>query len=80
MSSKRALTGGTNDVNPQSISFIITESAPDTTTTLSVNIPVQRLPSGRGAQVLEVLKVSYNGSTFAGSSAGVAAYQYVYYS
>jgi len=77
MSSRRALTGGTGDVNPQALSWSITESGTDTTTVFTLNIPIQRLPQGRGAQVLEILRVSYNGATFGGGTAALAAYQYV---
>ena len=51
------LTGGTGDVSPQWMSFVATQSAADTTTTTTQAIPVQRLPTGGKAQVMEVLKV-----------------------
>jgi len=56
MASRRALTGGTGDVNPQWFTMNATQSGADATTTDSFPIPVQRLPQGRGAQVMEVLK------------------------
>jgi len=57
MATRRALTGGTGDVNPQWFTMNATESATDTTTTEAFPIPIQRLPSGRGAQVMEIFKV-----------------------
>lgn len=51
------LTGGTGDVSPQWMTFAATQSAADTTTTTTQTIPVQRLPHGEMAQVMEVLKV-----------------------
>lgn len=52
-----SLTGGTGDVSPQWLSFAATQSAADTTTTTTQTIPVQRLPHGDRAQVMEVLKM-----------------------
>jgi len=60
MASRRAITGGTGDVNPQYFLLNCTQTAADTTTTQATSIPVQRLPQGRGAQVMEVLKVILN--------------------
>lgn len=57
MSSARALTGGTRDVNPQFLSFAAAQSGADTTTTVTQAIPIQRLPIGGRSQVMEVLKV-----------------------
>lgn len=57
MGGEGGLTGGTGDVNPQWMTFSVTQSAADTTTTQQQNIPVQRLPQGGRAQVLEVLKI-----------------------
>jgi hypothetical protein len=68
MSSRRGLTGGTGDVNPQFLSWSVVQDAADSTTTLAVNIPVQRLPTTGRAQVMEVLSVKYDGSTLGGSS------------
>lgn len=53
---KRGLTGGTGDVNPQFFVMTAPQSAADTTTTTAFNIPIQRLPSGKSAQVMEILK------------------------
>lgn len=58
------LTGGTGDVNPQWLNFSVTQSAADTTTTATQNIPIQRLPQGGRAQVLEVLRVEISTSSF----------------
>lgn len=53
------LTGGTRDVKPQYLTFSITESAADTTTTVTQALPVLRnfTSTGGRAQVIEVLKV-----------------------
>lgn len=59
-----SLTGGTGDVNPQTLSFTVTQSAADTTTTASQAIPIQRLPSGGRSQVMEVLKVWFSHTAF----------------
>lgn len=53
------LTGGTGDVSPQWLTFSATQSGADTTTTTTQAIPVQRLPTGGKAQVMEVLKVAF---------------------
>ena len=52
------LTGGTGDVSPQWMTFTHTQSAADTTTTTTQQIPVQRLQTRNMAQVMEVLKVA----------------------
>lgn len=59
MSSNRALTGGTNDVNGQFLTLTLTQSAADTTTSGSFPIPIQRLPTNGRAQVLEILKLFF---------------------
>jgi len=41
------------------MSFSVNQSAADTTTTITQAVPVQRLPNGTKAQVMEVLKVGY---------------------
>jgi len=51
------LTGGTRDVSPQLLTVRVTQSAADTATTGTLAIPVQRLPTGNMAQVMEILKV-----------------------
>jgi len=75
MSSRRALTGGTGDVNPQYISVALNQSAADSTNTFALNIPVQRLPTGGKAQVMEVLKVSYESANFPGGGAATNSYR-----
>jgi len=58
MSRRRTtLTGGTGDVSPQFANFTATQSGADTTTTTSFAVPIQRLPAGNQAQVMEVLKI-----------------------
>ena len=65
-----SLTGGTGDVSPQWMSFVATQSAADTTTTITQAIPVQRQNNRGLAQVLEVLKVLFERpSLVAGASA-----------
>lgn len=54
--SEGGLTGGTGDVNPQLLSFTAVQSGADTTTTTTQNLPIQRLPTGGRAQVLELLR------------------------
>lgn len=60
-----SLTGGTRDVNPQPMKFQIkppaaVTSATPTIVAVAVPIPVQRIPSGRRAQVMEILKLQYD--------------------
>lgn len=57
------LTGGTGDVNPQYLSILASQSAADTTTTTQVQLPIQRLPTGGRAQVMELLKVFFTASS-----------------
>jgi len=55
------LTGGTRDVNPQTLGGKLTESAADTFTELEITVPVMRvgMPNNR-AQVIEVLWVEFD--------------------
>lgn len=69
-----SLTGGTGDVNPQYLSTFVTQTAADTTTTGTINLPVQRLPSGNKAQVMEVLKVFFFSSAPAEADSVISAY------
>jgi len=58
MSTTLELTGGSRDTNPQFISGTITESANDTTTSLAVPLPIDRLRNkGDLIGVVEILKV-----------------------
>lgn len=60
MATRRALTGGTGDVNPQFVTLNATQTGTDTTTTVAFPIPIQRLGTSRGserAQVMELLKI-----------------------
>lgn len=73
-----SLTGGTGDVNPQYINMTVTQSAADTTTTLTQALPIQRLPTGGKAQVMEVLKVFIQrptGQAIASATEAVDVYQ-----
>lgn len=77
MSSRRALTGGTGDVNPQFISWQVSQTSTDATTTLALAVPIQRLSQGAGrAQVLEVLKVKYEANTVGGSNGTETPHRY----
>jgi hypothetical protein len=76
MSSRRALTGGTGDVNPQFISFRATQTVTDATAVLTIPVPIQRMPSGGRAQVLEVLCVKYEANTFGGSNGTETVHRY----
>lgn len=55
----QSLTGGTGDVNPQYLTGSVIQSAADVTTTLQVQLPIQRIASNAPNQavVFEVLKV-----------------------
>lgn len=75
MASRRALTGGSMDVNPQLMSFSITQSGLDSTTSVAIPIPIQRLPQGRGAQVLEVLWVDYECSPNEGTGTSLTTHR-----
>lgn len=73
-----SLTGGTGDVSPQWMSFTVTQSAADTTTTATQAVPVQRLPTGARAQVMEVLRVDIKRPTvvtIASATEAVDSYQ-----
>lgn len=64
MASSRALTGGTNDVNPQPLRARVTLTALTTRTralsSIALPVPVQRLGAGNRAQVLEILKIDWD--------------------
>lgn len=69
MATRRGLTGGTGDVNPQFLSFRAAMDTISVTKTVAVPIPIQRMTQGAGrAQVLEVLAVKYDASTQGGSN------------
>ena len=52
------LTGGTRDVNPQAVNISTAESAANTFTQTSINLPVLRGgTTGRLYQVIELLKI-----------------------
>ncbi len=56
MASKKALTGGTGDVKPQYVSWLLKLSALNATTSIAIPLPVNRQPlAGGKAWVIEVL-------------------------
>lgn len=58
MSSNRQITGGSGDVNPQTLSFELVESAANTFTEFEIEIPASGLAAPRGKAVaFELLKV-----------------------
>jgi len=58
MSSSRALTGGTKDVNPQYMRMKLTGGAPGGASSEAA-IPVQRLNNKNRSMVMEILDVQY---------------------
>lgn len=68
-----SLTGGSRDVNPQFLSFTVTQSAGDTTTTKSINTPIFPLSNtGKSkGQALEILKVFFYYDLFPSTATGV---------
>jgi len=74
MGSVKALTGGTNDVNPQPLRVRVTQASNNNAASIAVPIPVQRLTTGGRAQVLEILKIVYDCS--ATSSAAITSARY----
>lgn len=52
------LTGGSGDVNPQEFSITITQTAPEVSTTVTQPLPIPRLPTSPGRNlVIEILEV-----------------------
>jgi len=69
------LTGGTNDVNPQYTSTQIVESAANTFTQGSINLPVLRGKTSNGKyQVIELLKMMANITGNDGATASVRSF------
>lgn len=58
-----SLTGGTRDVNPQFLSIRAVQTGTDVTFSAQIPLPIQRLPTGGKAQVVEVLKVFFEVGT-----------------
>lgn len=57
---KDQLTGGSADVNPQVLTLTITMSAANTPTVVARNLPIPRLPTREGRNlVIELLSVEY---------------------
>lgn len=60
MATKKELTGGTGDVNPQFLTATVTQSAADISTTLEFALPVPRFSAKSGRSlVMEILRVNY---------------------
>lgn len=57
MATKRALTGGTGDVNPQWLTAQVEQTVVNTLVQIRVQLPIQRLPNKSSAQVIEILQV-----------------------
>jgi hypothetical protein len=58
--SRDTLTGGTGDVSPQFLTFSASQSGADTTTTITQTLPIEKFGSaGKGARIIEVLKVFF---------------------
>lgn len=68
---KESLTGGTGDVNPQWYKMNLQESANDTTTIQSFQLPVTRIPQSKKVTIMEILKIAWfhSGINNTGSSA-----------
>ena len=56
---KDSLTGGTNDVNPQTLSLSVTQTGANTINTFAFGVPIQRVSPNRNTKsiVMELLKV-----------------------
>lgn len=59
MASRRALTGGTGDVNPQVWKITVAAGASTNVTNSTVALPVQRLRNQNKSMVMEVIKIKY---------------------
>jgi len=66
---KDTLTGGSRDVNPQYLSGRVTQSAADTSTTQSFNLPVTRIPQSNRVTIVEILKIFVNSSNWPANAA-----------
>lgn len=72
--SRDTLTGGTRDVNPQFMNLKVTQTAADAFTQAQFPVPVQRLPAGNRAQVMEVLKIYFTSSQLTTEAAASTAH------
>lgn len=55
------ITGGTGDVNPQTLLLAVTQSAPDTVATFGLPLPIPRYPNQNGRSiVMELLSIEFN--------------------
>jgi hypothetical protein len=69
---KDQLTGGSQDVNPQLLSGLVTQTAADVTTTAQITLPITRVPGGNSVTIIELLKFWGDLSAVAGTQAGEA--------
>lgn len=73
------LTGGTGDVNPQSLKFSVLETAANTFTQSTIPIPVLRSSIGsRVYQVIEVLKINIIPGAGTGADGDIVDIQITY--
>lgn len=56
---KDSLTGGTNDVSPQTLTVLVDQSAADTARSIEIPLPVTRIASDQAPTIIEILKVKY---------------------
>jgi len=73
MANKRQLTGGTDDVNPQYLSFSVTMNAADTTKQATITTPVIRVGANNNgsATIIELLRLYVNMPDFDGPAAAL---------
>jgi len=65
MASKKQLTGGSGDVNPQWMSFArLTLSGANVTTSASATLPVPKIPASNKSTIIEVLKIVVHQAQF----------------
>lgn len=60
MATVKEITGGTGDVNPQTLTESLTQSAADTNTTLEIPVPIARFQLRKGKSIImEILQVKW---------------------
>lgn len=68
---KDLLTGGSGDVNPQYLSGRITQTSADATTSVSIPLPVSKIPQANQATIIEILKIYVDFNNFFGGTAAI---------